>query len=126
MLSSFYGVLSLLLATIGLYGLVTCGVISRTREIGIRMALGAGRRSVLWMVLRSALILVMSGVAIGIPCAILISRLVASLLFELSPGDPSTLGLVILVLLGTGATAAYLPARRASKSDPLTAVRYER
>jgi predicted permease len=125
MLSVFYAGLSLLLAAIGLYGLVSYAVTRRTREIGIRMALGAGRGSVLWMVLRGVLVLVTSGVAIGVPCAILAARLIANLLFGLSPSDPTTLCLVVTTLLGTAAAAAYLPAHRASRSDPLVALRYE-
>jgi predicted permease len=125
MLSGFYAGLSLLLAAIGLYGLVSYAVARRTREIGIRMALGAQRGSVLWMVLRGVLFLVASGVAIGVPFAVLAARLIANLLFGISPSDPITLALVVTVLLGTGVAAAYLPARRASRSDPLVALRYE-
>jgi ABC-type antimicrobial peptide transport system permease subunit len=125
MLSGFYALLSLLLAAVGLYGLVSYTVTRRTREIGIRMALGAKRASVLWMVLGDIVILVGSGVVVGVPCALFAARLIGNLLFGLSPSDPITLAFVAVVLLGTGVSAAYLPARRASRSDPLVALRCE-
>jgi putative ABC transport system permease protein len=125
LLSAFFGGLALLLASIGLYGLMSYAVARRTREIGIRMALGAQRRSVSWMVLRQALALVLAGIAVGIPCALGATRLIANQLFGLSARDPLTLAFVAVVLLAVGAVAGYLPARRATRVDPIVALKYE-
>jgi len=124
-LVSFFGLLALLLASIGLYGLMAHGVVRRTREIGIRMALGADRRTIVWMVLRETMLLVIAGVIIGVPAAIAASRLIASQLFGTRPTDPLTLGLSALLLAGVAVIAGFLPARKASKVDPLIALRYE-
>jgi predicted permease len=124
-LVSFFGGLALLLAAIGLYGVMAHGVVRRTREIGIRMALGAERRNIVWMVLRETALLVVVGVAVGVPVAIGASRLIASQLFGTSAADPLTLSLAALVLAAVGLLAGFLPARRASKVDPLIALRYE-
>jgi predicted permease len=124
-LSAFFGALALLLAAIGLYGLMAYAVTQRTREIGIRMALGAKRSSVLKAVLRETLVLVGAGVAIGLPCALAATRLIAHMLYGLSPNDPVTLGCAVGALLAVGLLAGYLPARRAMKVDPLVALRYE-
>jgi predicted permease len=125
LLSSFFAALALLLASIGLYGLMSYTVTRRTREIGIRMTLGAPPRSVLWVVLREALALALAGLGIGIPCALAASRLLASMLFGLSPHDLPTLAAVSLLLLTVALLAGYLPARRASRIDPMAAVRVE-
>lgn len=125
MLSAFFGALTLLLAAIGLYGLMAHTVTQRTREIGIRVALGASRRSVLKMILRETLALVLGGVLIGLPCALAASRLIAHLLFGLSPRDPGTLAFVAGALLSVGILAGYLPARRAMRVDPMVALRHE-
>jgi ABC-type antimicrobial peptide transport system permease subunit len=117
--------LALLLASIGLYGLMAHAVVRRTREIGIRMALGAERRAIIWMVLRETLVLVIIGVMIGVPAAIGASRLIASQLFGTNPSDPLTLVLGALLLGSVALIAGFLPARRASKVDPLIALRYE-
>ncbi len=124
-LSSFFAGLALLLAAIGLYGVLSYSVAGRTREIGVRMALGAQRGSVLKMILREAGKLVLLGVVIGIPSAILASRLFSSMLFGLKATDPVSMLLVIAVLLAITLLASYLPARRATKVDPMIALRYE-
>jgi macrolide transport system ATP-binding/permease protein len=124
-LSSFFAGLALLLAAIGLYGILSYSVAGRTREIGVRMALGAQRGSVLKMILQEAGILVLIGVVIGIPSAILASRLFSSMLFGLKGTDPVSMMLVIAVLLAITLLASYIPARRATKVDPMIALRYE-
>jgi predicted permease len=124
LLSSGFGLLALLLSCLGLYGILSYAVAQRTKEIGIRMALGAVRRDVLWLVLRDALRLVLLGAALGIPAALAAARLVASQLFGVSAADPVALGLATLLLLAVAAVAGYLPARRAVRVDPLVALRY--
>jgi predicted permease len=125
LLSSFFGVLALLLALVGLYGLTSYGVTHRTREIGIRAALGAQGGTILWLVLREALTLGLVGVALGIPCALAASRLIASMLFGVSSGDLPTLAAVSVLLLTVALLAGYLPARRATKVDPMVALRHD-
>lgn len=125
MFSEFFGGLALLLASVGLYGLMSYSVTRRTREIGIRMALGAQRSTVLWMVLRETIALIVLGIAIGAPCALLATGLIAKQLFGLSPRDPLTFAVVGFALLAVGIMAAYLPSRRAMKVDPMVALRYE-
>jgi predicted permease len=124
-LAAFFGSAALLLAAIGLYGVMSYSMTRRTSEIGIRMALGASIRSVLWMVLRETLLLVAIGVAIGLPCALASGRLIASKLFGLTPADPTTIALAIAIIFTATALAGYIPARRASKIDPMTALRVE-
>jgi ABC-type antimicrobial peptide transport system permease subunit len=124
-LSSFFGGLALLLACIGLYGVMSYAVSGRTREIGLRMALGAQQKDVLWMVLREAILLVVAGLAIGIPAAFGGSRLLLSMLFALSSLDPLSMTISILLMLTVAAIAGYIPARRATRVDPMVALRYE-
>ncbi len=124
-LSSFFGLLALLLACIGLYGIMAFAVVRRTNEIGVRMALGARASDVLWMVLREALLLVGAGTVIGLPVALASSRLIASQLFGLTPADPLTISVATLMLAGVATLACYLPARRASRVEPMLALRYE-
>jgi len=124
-LSAFFGLLALLLAAVGLYGVLSYAIARRTNEIGIRMALGASRVQVAGMILRETLTLVVIGTVIGVPVAIGASRLVTSRLYGLKGADPVTLIIAVLVLAIVAVAAAYLPARRASKVDPLVALRYE-
>jgi len=124
-LVSFFGGLALLLASIGLYGLMAHGVARRTNEIGIRIALGARRSRIAWMILRETLLLVVVALFIGIPAAVFAARFISSQLFGLSPSDPVTLGVAALVLVIVAVVAGYVPARRAMKVDPLIALRYE-
>jgi predicted permease len=125
LLSAFFAALALLLASIGLYGLMSDAVTRRTREIGIRVAVGAQRQNVLWLVLRETLALALGGIAIGIPSALAATRLIASMLFGLSPSDLSTITSVSLLLLLVALLAGCLPARRASAIDPIVALRIE-
>ena len=124
-LVSFFGLLALLLAGIGLYGVMAHGVVRRTKEIGIRMALGAERRRIVWMVMRETILLVVLGIAIGVPIALGAARLISSQLFGLNPADPFSLIVAALVLTGVSSLAGFLPARKASKVNPLIALRYE-
>ena len=120
-----FAVLALLMACVGLYGTMSYHVARQVGEIGIRMALGAQRGAVVWMVLRRVLILAAAGLAISVPAALIASRLVKSLLFETQPNDPGTLALAGVVLLSAAILAGYAPARRASRIDPLAALRQE-
>jgi predicted permease len=124
-LCSFFSLLALGLAAIGLYGLMAYSVGRRTNEIGIRMALGAQRRQVFFMVLRQSVGLVAVGVVAGLLAAMAATRLIASELYGLKPTDPLTLGFATFFMLAVAALAAYLPARRATKVDPMVALRYE-
>jgi predicted permease len=124
-LSGFFGGLALLLASVGLYGVMAYNVQRRTREIGIRMSMGAGRPQVLWMVTREALGLIIAGVILGLPTALAASRLVSSMLFGLAASDPATVLAATGLLTITGLLAAFLPAYRASNVDPMVALRYE-
>ena len=124
-LSGFFGLLALLLACIGLYGILSYGVASRTNEIGIRMALGARTRNVLWLILREALLMVIIGVSLGLPMIWAVTRLVSTLLYDLKPTDPVSLFLAALLMLAVAMVAGYLPARRAMRVDPMVALRYE-
>ena len=124
-LSSWFGAFALLLASIGLYGVLAYGVTSRTNEIGLRMALGAERSGVIWMVLREALVLVAVGAAIGVPLALALARSVSSLLYGLKPTDSLTVLAAVVLLFAVAALASYLPARRAARVDPMIALRYE-
>jgi predicted permease len=124
-LSGLFGLLALLLACVGLYGLVSYGVASRTHEIGIRLALGAQPRDVRLMILRESLLLVAVGVAVGLPAALAATRLVSAFLYGLSPADPVSISLAVLSLIIAALAAGYVPALRATKISPLAALRYE-
>ncbi len=124
-LSSFLGLVALALAAIGLYGVLSYAVARRTAELGVRVALGATRASVLWLVLRQSLALVAAGLAAGTAAAVSLSGLVESLLFGVKPADPAMLALSAALLGAVALLAAWLPARRAAAVDPVRALRYE-
>lgn len=126
MLSSFFGLFALLLDSLGLYGVMAYSVTRRTCEIGIRMALGAQKTKVLWLVLRETLMLAFCfRILIRLPVALATTRVTKELLFELTPTDPITITVSTAVLFSIAALAGYFPARRAAKVDPLVALRYE-
>jgi putative ABC transport system permease protein len=120
-----FAAIALLLAALGLYGLLSYSVVQRTRDIGLRMALGARRSLVLGEVVRNGLQLVAIGLAIGMAAAALLTRVTASLLYGVKPGDMATYGVVAIVLLATGAVACVVPAMRATRIDPAAALRSE-
>ncbi len=124
-LCTAFAVLALLIASVGLYGTMSYTVARRTGEIGIRMALGAQRGTVIWMVLRQAFVLAVVGLAIGVPTALTISRFVESFLFGVKPNSADTLVLAVVVLLSAVLVAGYVPATKASRIDPMTAIRHE-
>jgi len=124
LLAVFAGV-GLVLTAVGLYGVMTYGVAQRTRELGIRLALGARPVEVLALVLRGGLVLIVSGLAAGIVAGAFASRLLASALYGVSPLDPVTFAAVAAVLLSVATLASYLPARRATRIDPIAALRSE-
>ncbi|HEY8184855.1 MAG TPA: FtsX-like permease family protein, partial [Pyrinomonadaceae bacterium] len=121
----FLGLLALILTAIGVYGVVAYSVAQRTRELGIRIALGAQKKDVLQLILRKGLVLVAWGSVIGLVACHWLSRLISSQLYGVSPNDPITLLTVAALLGGVALLASYIPARRATKVDPLVALRYE-
>jgi putative ABC transport system permease protein len=124
-LLALFGGLALTLAAVGIYGVVSCAVTSRTREMGIRMALGAERRDVLVMVLRQAAVLACAGLAAGLAASLALTRFLSSLLFEVRTTDAATLAAIAALLAAVALGASYLPARRAASVDPTVALRYE-
>jgi predicted permease len=124
-LSTIFGLLATLLAAVGLYGVVAFSVTRRTREIGVRIALGALPGDVLWLFLKQMAVLVGAGVIIGIGAALAITRLLSTMLYDVKPADPLAFIAAGAVLIATATLAAYLPARRATHVDPITALRYE-
>jgi putative ABC transport system permease protein len=124
-LLELFSSLALVLAGIGIYGVISYSVAQRTHEIGIRAALGAQRRDLLRMVLGQGVTLALIGVAAGIIAAAAVGRLMASLLFSVSAYDPATFVAVAIALLAVAAAACYFPARRAMRVDPMIALRYE-
>jgi predicted permease len=120
-----FAILALLLAALGIYGVVSNAVSQRTQEMGVRMAFGAGRRDILVLVVSHALRLSLAGVALGLPLALVATRLLRAQLFEVSPADPATLVVVPLLLTGVALLASYWPARQASRLEPLVALRYD-
>lgn len=125
LLLAVFAVIALILATTGMYGVMTYAVTQRTREIGIRMALGAQTRDVLKLVVGHGLVLILLGVVIGVAGAIALTRVMASLLFEVTTNDPETFVAIVLLLTLVALLASYIPARRAAKIDPLIALKYE-
>jgi ABC-type antimicrobial peptide transport system permease subunit len=120
-----FAVLALLMACVGLYGTMSYTVTRQVGEIGIRMALGAQRGTVVWMVLRRVLLLAAAGLAISVPAALVAFRLIRSFLFETQPNDPGTLAMAGIVLLGAAILAGFAPAMRACRIDPLSALRQD-
>jgi predicted permease len=124
-LSSFFGILAVFLACIGIYGVLSYSVARRTSELGIRLALGAQSRTLLWLILRESILLLILGLAVGIPVALSSTRILKSMLYELSPLDPTAITVAIAAVAVMTIAAAWLPARRATKVDPLQALRTE-
>ena len=124
-LIGFFGIVALVLATAGVFGVMAYSVSRRTREIGVRTALGASSGAVLTMILGQGLRTILSGVAIGLVGSLALTRTVKSLLFGVTATDPLTFGAVILLLTGAAVAACYLPARRATRIDPMVALRHE-
>ena len=124
-LTSIFGILALGLACLGLFGVMSYVVSGRTTEFGIRTALGAERSNVLWSVFRESITIVIIGLAAGIPAAFGASLLLSDLLFGVSPSDPATMAVAAVVLMGVAAAASVVPAWRASRVDPMVALRCE-
>jgi len=120
-----FATLALILAIVGLYGLISHMVLQRTREIGIRVALGAQRRDILRIVLRQGICATLAGVTIGVVAGLALTRLMSSLLYGVTPGDWLTFSIVTLLLLVVAMAACAIPARRAMRVDPIVALRYE-
>jgi ABC-type antimicrobial peptide transport system permease subunit len=124
-LLTVFAAIALVLTLMGLYGLMAFSVSRRTREVGIRMALGAERRDVLTLVLKNACVLVFSGLVVGLVCTLMVTRALGSFLFGVGAHDPLTIGAVSLLLLICGLIAAFIPAHRAASVDPMVALRTE-
>ena len=124
-LSGSFGTLALLLSLVGLYGVMSFVVTQRTREIGIRLALGATRSATMWLVLRDALVMIAAGIAIALPCVWALGRLVESQLYDVKPTDPAMIATATLILCSAALAAALIPARRASAVNPTEALRFE-
>ncbi len=124
-IAGFLGSLALLLVSVGVYGTLAYAAARRTREMGVRLALGAERADIIRLLLTGALVPVTAGILIGLPCALAASRLAQGLLFGVTSTDPSTFATVGLVLLSAAALAAAIPARRAAHTDPLVTLREE-
>ena len=125
LVTSSFALIALVLAVAGLYGTLAYAVVQKTREIGVRIALGAGRPAVVRMVMRRALALVALGLALGLGGALALARLLSALLFGVTARDPVTYAAASLLLLAVAALAAYLPSRRAAKVEPVVALRFD-
>jgi predicted permease len=125
LLSAGFGLLATLLAAIGLYGVMAFVVARRTKEVGLRMALGAQRGSMIWLVMKEVLLLLTIGLVIGVPAALGLARFVSTQLYGIKPGDPWIAGATIIVLISVSSAAGLIPAHRASRIDPILALRYE-
>lgn len=124
-LLGLFAAMALVLAATGIFGVISYSVSRRTNEIGIRVALGASRKTILGMILRETLLLTFAGLAVGLPCALAASHLLGHMLFSVSANDPATLAAVAFCLAGVAGLAGYIPARRAMRVDPMVALRYE-
>jgi ABC-type antimicrobial peptide transport system permease subunit len=122
-MGGFFGILAALLVATGLYGTHSFRVSRRTTEIGIRMALGASRRQVLAMVMRESLWVLLAGLAVGLPLALLAARPLKSMLYQLSPFDPASFALAIAAMIAVSGCASWMPARRAASIEPMQALR---
>jgi putative ABC transport system permease protein len=120
-----FAALALVLAGLGLYGVMSQGVEQRRREIGVRMALGAGRRDIMRLIISRVIVIALAGIMLGIVLAVPSLRLLVALLYEVRPDDPLVLAMLALALLGVAVLAGYIPARRATRVDPLTTLRSE-
>jgi ABC-type antimicrobial peptide transport system permease subunit len=125
LLATVFGALALVLACIGLYGVLSYSVVRRTREIGIRVAVGARPAGVAWLVLRETVVVVACGVAVGVPVALWVARFVERQLFDVTSRDPLAIAGAMLSLIMVAAIAGLIPARRASRIDPIHALRCE-
>jgi putative ABC transport system permease protein len=120
-----FGAIALVLTTVGIYGVISYGVAQRTHEIGIRLALGAGRREVLRLIVGETMRPALLGVAVGLCAAFALTRLLTGLLYNVTPTDPTVFVAVLSLLIGVAFLASYIPARRATRIDPIVALRYE-
>jgi putative ABC transport system permease protein len=120
-----FALIAALLAAVGIYAVISCSVSQRNHEIGVRLALGAGHGDVFRQVVGQGMRPVLIGIVVGIAAALLLARLIASLLYGVRPSDPLTLVVVAILLAAVAATASFIPARRATRVDPMIALRYE-